>query len=302
MSIGVQTYKVQEERQLMEKVKDYMALVKLRLSLLVVFSSLMGYLYASSANVDWVTLVALLIGGFLVTAASNAFNQVYEIDIDAQMNRTKDRPIPAGRMSATEGMIAGFIMSIVGFVILLNYVNPACAIMGALSLLCYVFAYTPLKRISHIATLVGAIPGAMPFVIGWFAFGGQFQFEVLVLFLIQFVWQFPHTWAIAWLQREDYKKVNIKLNPYRNEEDKKTAYNILLYTLVLIPASLMPLIYGFTHIASAIILLIIGLYFFNKARNLYINQSNANARGVLIGSIVYLPLVQIALVLDKVFI
>ena len=262
----------------------------------------MGYLYASSANVDLAILLALLIGGFLVTGASNAFNQVYEMDIDAKMDRTKDRPIPSGRMTATEGMAAGCVMSIIGFVVLLNYVNPACAIMSAFSLLSYVFAYTPLKRVSHIATFVGAIPGAMPFAIGWFAFGGQFHIEVLILFFIQFIWQFPHTWSIAWLQKEDYEKVNIKLNPFGVNNDKRNAYYILLYTIVLIPASLMPMFYGYTNVYSAIVLLVLGIYFVKKSVDLYNEQTEIKARGVLMGSIIYLPLVQIALVLDKVFI
>ena len=302
MNLGIHTYKVHEEHRIMEKLKDFSSLVKMRLSLLVVFSSLMGYLYASSANINVLTLMALLIGGFLITGASNAFNQVYEMDIDAQMIRTKERPIPAGRMTAIEGLYIGVLMSALGFYVLLKYVNPACAIMSALSLLSYVFAYTPLKRVSHIATFVGAIPGAMPFAIGWFAFGGQFHVEVLILFFIQFIWQFPHTWAIAWLQKTDYQKVNIKLNPFGVNDDKRNAYYILLYTIVLIPASLMPMLYGYTNVYSAIVLLVLGIYFVKKAVDLYNEQTEIKARGVLMGSIIYLPLVQIALVLDKIFI
>jgi protoheme IX farnesyltransferase len=298
--VRAETYQSGIMELLMSKVQDYVKLIKLRLSLLVVFSSLMGYLYASAGSVDWIVFIGLSFGGFFITAASNAFNQVYEVDIDAVMERTKNRPIPAGRMNVAEGMISGVIMGLLGFYILFKLTNPACAIMGALALLSYVFAYTPMKRVSHISTMIGAIPGALPFAIGWFAFSGVFHFEVVILFLIQFVWQFPHTWAIAWLQRDDYKKVGIKLNPFRESKDKLSAYYIMLYTIALIPASLLPYIYDFTNSASAVLLVLLGLFFVSKTYSLYNEQTNKNAKGVLIGSIIYLPLVQIVLVLDKV--
>lgn len=298
--VRAETYQSGIMELLMSKVQDYVKLIKLRLSLLVVFSSLMGYLYASAGSVDWTVFIGLSFGGFFITAASNAFNQVYEVDIDGVMERTKNRPIPAGRMNVAEGMISGVIMGLLGFYILFKLTNPACAIMGALALLSYVFAYTPMKRVSHISTMIGAIPGALPFAIGWFAFSGVFHFEVVILFLIQFVWQFPHTWAIAWLQRDDYKKVGIKLNPFRESKDKLSAYYIMLYTIALIPASLLPYIYDFTNSASAVLLVLLGLFFVSKTYSLYNEQTNKNAKGVLIGSIIYLPLVQIVLVLDKV--
>ena len=187
--IRSETYQLSIMGMLKSKIVDYHQLIKTRLSLLVVFSSLMGYLYASAGVFDWSIFVGLPLGGLLITAASNAFNQVYEVDIDGVMERTKNRPIPAGRMSVAEGMFSGLIMGLLGFFILLELTNPACAIMGALALLSYVFVYTPMKRISHISTLIGAIPGALPFAIGWFAFTGVFHFEVVILFLIQFVFE-----------------------------------------------------------------------------------------------------------------
>ena len=285
-----------------DKIRDYNQLVKMRLSLLVVFSSAMGYLYASNGSIELNAFLGLLIGGFLVTASSNAFNQAYEKDIDAKMKRTKDRPVPDGRMSFIEATAFGTVIGILGFVLLFKLTNPACAIMSALALISYVFLYTPMKRITHLATFVGAIPGALPFAIGWFAVTGIFSPEIIFLFLIQFVWQFPHTWAIAWLLRDDYNKVNIKLNPFRNSGDKRTAYYIMVYTLILIPVSLIPFLYSYTHWQSAIFILLLGLFFLKMSYNLFKLQNDKKAKWVLIGSIIYLPLVQIALVLDKVFI
>jgi len=296
------TYKLSFLETTIAKIQDYNQLVKMRLSLLVVFSSAMGYLYASKGIVHWNVFLGLLIGGFLVTASSNAFNQAYEKNIDSKMKRTKDRPVPAGRMSFSEAVIFGVITGILGIIILLKLTNPACAIMSSIALISYVFVYTPMKRITHLATFVGAIPGALPFAIGWFAVTGIFSYEIIFLFLIQFVWQFPHTWAIAWLLREDYFKVNIKLNPFRDSGDKRTAYYIMLYTLILIPVSLMPFLYSYTHWQSAIFIFLLGIYFLKTSYGLFKLQNDKRAKGVLIGSIVYLPLVQIVLVLDKVFI
>jgi protoheme IX farnesyltransferase len=205
-------------------------------------------------------------------------------------------------MSFIEAVAFASFVGIMGFVLLFKLTNPACAVMASLALISYVFLYTPMKRITHLATFVGAIPGALPFAIGWFAFTGDYAHEIIFLFLIQFVRQFPHTWAIAWLLREDYSKVNIKLNPFRNSGDKRTAYYIMIYTLILIPVSLIPFIYSYTHWQSAIVILLLGVYFLKTSYSLFKQQNDKKAKGVLIGSIIYLPLVQIALVLDKVFI
>ncbi|HIF14056.1 MAG TPA: protoheme IX farnesyltransferase [Bacteroidetes bacterium] len=302
MIIENTTYKLSFLEMTIAKIRDYNQLVKMRLSLLVVFSSAMGYLYASAGSINWSVFIGLLIGGFLVTASSNAFNQAFEKDIDAKMKRTKERPVPSGRMSFMEAIAFGTFVGFIGFILLFKLTNPACAFMASLALISYVFLYTPMKRITHLATFVGAIPGALPFAIGWFAVTGIFSPEIIYLFLIQFVWQFPHTWAIAWLLRDDYNKVNIKLNPFRNSGDKRTAYYIMIYTLILIPVSLMPFLYSYTHWQSAIFILLLGLYFLKTSYNLFKQQNDKKAKGVLIGSIVYLPLVQIVLVLDKVFI
>ena len=296
------TYKLSLLESIIAKVKDYNQLLKMRLTLLVVFSSAMGYLYASSGTIEWAAFIGLLLGGFLITGSSNAFNQAYEKDIDAKMKRTKDRPVPDGRMSFKESMIFAFFIGFFGFLLLLKLTNPLCALISLFALVSYVFLYTPMKRTTHLSTFIGAIPGALPFAIGWFAVTGNLTQEIAFLFMIQFVWQFPHTWAIAWLLREDYNKVNIKLNPFRNSGDKRTAYYIMIYTIILIPVSLIPYFNSYTNWQSAIFILLLGFYFSKMSYDLFKQQNNQKAKGVLMASIIYLPLVQIALVLDKIFI
>ena len=226
------------------KIKNYIQLAKLRLSSTIVFSTLIGYLLAVD-EVDFKILLMLLVGGFMVVGSSNGFNQVYERNTDKLMNRTKERPMPAGRMSTSEGLLFSSILGLIGMIIL-YYINAKSAIFGAAALVLYAAVYTPLKTVSPIAAFVGAFPGAIPFMLGWVAATDQFGIEAGTLFAIQFLWQFPHFWAIAWSLDEDYKKAGVRMLPY-GVKDKRTAFQAMLYTIWLIPVSI-PVSY--THLRA----------------------------------------------------
>jgi heme o synthase len=283
---------------LSQKVKDYAILLKFRLSLLVVFSAAMGYLMAANGNWDWAHFGLLCIGGFLVTGASTALNQVIEKDLDKLMPRTADRPVAAGRMTATEASLSAGLMSVAGLAILATF-NLLTALLGAISLLSYAFVYTPLKRISPIAVLVGAVPGALPTLIGWVAVTGSISSGALALFGMQFLWQFPHFWAIAWVAYDDYAKAGFYLLPTM-KKDNGTALQIVLYCVFLLIIGFFPYIFGVTGIISAIIIAAAASYFLYTALKLYRTQTDAAARAVMFASFYYLPIAMIALVLDKV--
>lgn len=286
------------------KIKDYSQLAKLRLSSTVVFSALVGYLLAVD-EVDFKILLMLLIGGFLVVASSNGFNQVYEKDTDKLMDRTKERPMPAGRMATSEGLLFSSILGLVGMVIL-YYINAKSAIFGAAALVLYAAVYTPLKTVSPIAVFVGAFPGAIPFMLGWVAATNEFGTEAGTLFAIQFLWQFPHFWAIAWLLDEDYKKAGIRMLP-SGVKDKKSAFQAMLYTIWLIPVSIMPFVFPYIGIESkllltplgAILILLMGVFLYKKSALLLKNCDQASAKKLMFGSLIYLPAIQIIYLLDK---
>ncbi|MEZ7837933.1 MAG: heme o synthase [Flavobacteriales bacterium] len=286
------------------KIKDYSQLAKLRLSSTVVFSALVGYLLAAD-EVDFKILLMLLIGGFLVVASSNGFNQVYEKDTDKLMDRTKERPMPAGRMATSEGLLFSSILGLVGMVIL-YYINAKSAIFGAAALVLYAAVYTPLKTVSPIAVFVGAFPGAIPFMLGWVAATNEFGTEAGTLFAIQFLWQFPHFWAIAWLLDEDYKKAGIRMLP-SGVKDKKSAFQAMLYTIWLIPVSIMPFVFPYIGIESkllltplgAILILLMGVFLYKKSALLLKNCDQASAKKLMFGSLIYLPAIQIIYLLDK---
>ena len=284
-----------------QKITDYIQLVKLRLSLLVIFSCAMGYLLAADVF-SWSTFICLMAGGLLITWSSNTFNQVFEKDIDAQMKRTQNRPLPQNRMSISEALLAAAIMGAAGLMLLWNYTNPLCTYLAAAALLIYAFVYTPLKGISSIAVFVGAIPGALPILLGWIAARGTIGYEALLFFSIQFIWQFPHTWAIAWLMHEDYKKVGYKMLPSSQGQDKRTGFYTAFYTALLIPIALLSALFGGVSLVGALVLMIVGIFFFVKTIVLYRQCSNNAAKQVMFASFVYLPVALIALVLDKVFI
>lgn len=282
------------------KVQDYGQLMKFRLSLTVVFSSVMAYAIASYAGVDAINLLWLFVGGFAVTGASNALNQVLEKDPDKLMKRTMNRPVATGRMGVPEAVLVAGILGTAGISLLWYVFNPAAALLGGLSLLTYSFIYTPLKRISPVAVFVGAIPGAMPPLIGWVAATGSINSAAIVLFTIQFLWQFPHFWAIAWIGDEDYRKAGFRLLPSKTGKDKFTALQSILYVVALIPVSLLPLWNNWINGWAALVILAAGLFYLQKAVKLFRTCEDADALKLMFASIIYLPVVLTAILLGRI--
>lgn len=253
--------------------------------------------------IDWVNWGILVLGGFLVTGAANCFNEIIEKDLDKLMNRTKDRPMPAGRMTTGQGLVLGLTMGMLG-TWLLGKLNLETGLISVFSILLYAFAYTPLKRKSPIAVFVGAIAGALPPLIGYLAAMGHVKnflpidYQIAgILFLVQFVWQFPHFWAIAWVLDEDYKKAGFRLLPTK-KRDKVSAVFVFLTALILIPVSLMPTIYGFGGYYIAVSSLIAGLIFLWYAYRLLVKLDVESARKVMFCSFFYIPFVQLILLFD----
>jgi len=283
------------------KVQDYLLLTKFRLSALVVFSAAMGFIIASGSGFSWARLGLLMLGGFLVTGASNAFNQIIEKDLDKLMERTANRPLPAGRMSVTEAMTASVFMSIVGVGILWLTINPLCGVLGLLSLLIYVAIYTPAKRITPFCVFIGAIPGAFPPLLGWIAHTGSVGLEGLILYANQFIWQFPHFWAIAWVMHDDYMRAGFRMLPSPGGRDRKSAFQTLVYTMCLVPMALLPQFFGFTGTLSSILMLLAGVFFTIQSLDLFRHGEMKQAQKLMFGSFIYLPLVQIVWMIDKLF-
>jgi protoheme IX farnesyltransferase len=258
-----------------------------------------------SAGINWTNWLILIIGGFLVTAAANCFNEIIEKDLDKLMDRTKDRPMPAERMTTGQGLVLGLIMGIAG-TWLLGKLNLETGLISVFSILLYAFAYTPLKQKSPIAVFVGAIPGALPPLIGYIAaIGGQSEIGyvpvdyliAIILFSIQFVWQFPHFWAIAWVLDDDYKKAGFRLLPTK-KRDKVSAVMTFISTLVLIPVSLLPTFFGFGGHYIAAVSIIAGLAFSYFAYQLMLKMDLPSAKKVMFCSFFYIPLVQLVLLFD----
>ena len=281
------------------KLGDVAQLYKVRLGSLVVFSSVIGYLLLAPVF-DFFSLLMLSIGGFLVTGASNAFNQIFEKDLDSLMDRTKNRPIPAGRMTAVEGSLWAGIAALVGLLILTIFFNLATGLLSAISLIIYAFIYTPLKRVHPIAVFVGAIPGALPPMIGAVAATGFVGDIAICLFALQFIWQFPHFWAIAWYSYDDYKKADIMLLPSKGGKNMNSALNILIYTATLIPITIVLYLLGYYQFLALVILLIAAVVFLIPAIQLYRDISDINARKVMFASFMYLPVALIGLLLDSI--
>ena len=296
----VRTERLSAASIIISKLKDYGQLAKFRLSLLVVFSSMIGFLIAANGVWQWPQLVLFLVGGFLVTASSNALNQVIEKDFDRLMNRTMNRPLPDGRMSIMEALLAAGIFAVGGILIFLLYFNQLSAILSALALLTYAFIYTPLKRFSSVAVFVGAIPGALPLLIGVVSATGTFTAIGIALFATQFLWQFPHFWAIAWVSHDDYAKAGYHLLPSKEGRTKFSALQNVLYILALIPVSLVPAWLGFAGWISAVIVLLCGILFLYQSFVLYRECSVAAARKLMFGSFFYLPIVLLAIYLDRI--
>jgi protoheme IX farnesyltransferase len=294
------TYELEQQSPFATKISDYAQLSKFRLSLTVVFSAAAGYLLGFQGQVNWVNFSLVLSGGMLVTAASNGFNQIIERKTDALMNRTANRPLPAGRMSVMEAMFVSTFMALLGVVPLYIFVNHLTGILSLVSLLLYTLAYTPLKKITPLAVFVGAIPGAMPPLIGWVAATGSIVPAALALYALQFIWQFPHLWAIAWVLDEDYRKAGFKLLPSPEGKGKRSAFQTMVYTLSLIPLSFLPMVYGMGNVFSTIILVICSIAFFFQALQLYRECTDEKAKRLMFGSFFYLPLIQIALLIGKI--
>ena len=282
----------------MLKLSDYAQLGKMRLASLVVFSAAMAFLTAPGP-VNWMAFLWLIVGGVLTTASANSFNQVIEKDLDKLMDRTAQRPIPGSRMSAQEGLLFGVLTGVAGVFILSWLLNPASGLLGLLSIILYTIAYTPMKRRSPFAVFIGAIPGAIPPLLGWVAATNQFGMGAWLLFSIQFLWQFPHFWSIAWVLDEDYKKAGFKMLP-TGERDKDSAFQSVLYAFSLIPLGFMPYIFGMAGWISVLLIGAVSLWFFYLALQLFIHCDIPSARKLMFGSFVYLPVVQIALVIDKI--
>lgn len=283
---------------ILAKVRAYIQLLKFRLSLLVAFSCAFGFVLASS-NTDVYTLFMLFAGGFLLSGASVTINQVIEKDYDKLMTRTLNRPIPTGRVSVQEAIIFSIVCFVLSIVILAACSNMLTVGLSIVSMILYCFVYTPLKRVGSIAVFVGAIPGALPPLLGWVAATGTISYEALLIFGIQFIWQFPHFWAIAWVADDDYKRAGFKLLPVRGEKDLNTAIQIMIYTLFLLPLGLLPAVFGLTGIHSAFVVTICGVLFLAQTFSLMKTVSRQSAIRIMFGSFLYLPIVQIAFLLDK---
>jgi heme o synthase len=285
-----------------QKLQDYKALTKFTLSITVVFSSVISYLLAPSSVFSLSNILWLSLGGYLVTGAANAINQIVEKDTDALMKRTASRPVASGNMSEGEAWFFSFIAGLGGFVILGLAFNWYAALLGLLSLFLYAFVYTPLKKVNSIAVLVGAIPGALPCLIGWVAGTAEFSTGGWVLFAIQFLWQFPHFWAIAWVAHNDYAKAGFKLLPADKGPTRLTAMQAVIYAVIMIPIGFLPYLIQpkMSGIVSLGIVLLANLYMVAICLNLLRKLDVSSARKVMFSSYIYLPIVLLALLLDKI--
>ena len=281
----------------------FSAITKARLTISVMFSTLAGYALGVNVwgNDSIITLLLLSVGGYCMVGASNVFNQIIEKDLDKLMDRTKNRPLPAATISKQNAFILGIVLTVLGLAILYS-VNQKTALFGAISIFMYVSLYTPLKTMTPLSVFVGAFPGAIPYMLGWVAATGTFGIEAGTLFIIQFFWQFPHFWAIGWFLYDDYKKAGFYMLP-TGKRDKKTALQIILYTIWTILASLLPVL-GYTgrfqiSIFAAVVVFILGLWMLFYAFKLYNKMDAGAARKLMLVSVTYITLLQIIYVIDK---
>ncbi len=281
---------------------DLKQLTKFGLSVSVVFSSIAGYLLAAD-QINWMTVVLLAVGGYCMVGASNAFNQIIERGPDALMKRTMNRPIPTGRISVNAAMAIAVTLTLAGVIILYG-INERTALFGAVSIFLYTSAYTPLKPITPLSVFVGAIPGAIPFMLGWVAATGQFGIEPGMLFMIQFFWQFPHFWAIGWLQFDEYKKAGFNLMP-TGEKNRKATRLIIMYTIFMLVVSVIPVfrITGSLYLLplSAVLIFALGLVMLWYGIRLHREQTDTMARKLMLSSVLYITAIQIIFVIDKFF-
>lgn len=279
---------------------DFKEITKARLAVSVVFSSIAGY-FLGAVEINFYSVLLLAFGGYCMVGASNAYNQIIEKDLDALMDRTKNRPIPAGRMSVNTAMTIAVLMTILG-IVALYFLNPKTAMFGAISIFLYTSVYTPLKTKTPLAVFVGAFPGAIPFMLGWVAATDNFGIEPGVLFMIQFFWQFPHFWALGWMLDEDYKKGGFKMLP-TGKKDKGTALQIIMYTIWMMFISVIP-VFGFTgrlqlSIVGGVIVFLMGTVMLFFAFKLYEIRDNASAKKLMLASVSYITLMQVVYVIDK---
>jgi len=279
---------------------DFKEITKARLAISVVFSAVAGY-FLGAPEINWFSIFLLSFGGYCMVGASNAYNQVIEKDLDALMDRTKNRPIPSGRMTVGKAMGIAIVMTVLG-VVSLYYLNPKTAMFGAISIFLYTSCYTPLKTKTPLAVFVGAIPGAIPFMLGWVAATNDFGIEPGTLFMIQFFWQFPHFWALGWMLDEDYKKGGFKMLP-TGKKDKGTALQIIMYTFWMLLISVIPAfgITGDLHLSvpAAVIVFLMGAVMLFFAFKLYEKRDNSSARKLMLASVSYITLMQLVYVGDK---
>jgi heme o synthase len=282
------------------KLVDYHQLAKTRLTFTVVLSAIFGFLIAAGAGTEMADLWALAIGGFLVVASSNGLNQIIEKDYDKLMIRTNNRPLATDRMSVSEAAIFCLVSGIGGVFILGYYLNDISGWLGLFALLSYAFLYTPLKRISPIAVFVGAFPGAIPPLLGWAAATGSIGSGAWALFALQFIWQFPHFWSIAWVLDDDYKRAGYRLLPSKFGKDRKSAMLTIWYIFILLPISAIPFVLGFTGLISLAVAILAGLIFLWQGIKFYKSCSTADAKKLMFYSIIYNPLVLLSFLLDKI--
>ena len=281
---------------------SFIEITKLRLSVSVVFSSVISYLIGMS-EFDFEIFSYLVVGGLMMVSASNIFNQVIERDLDALMQRTKGRPLPMGQISVNNALVLGFTFVIAGLTFL-YLINPLCAMLGAISIFIYACVYTPLKLITPLSVFVGAIPGAIPFMLGWVAATNELGVEALALFLMQFFWQFPHFWAIAWWQNDEYEKAGFKMLP-TGRKDKSTTFQIIFYSFWAIIMSIVPYfnVTGDLTLSTygLVIVLILGMFLLFYSFQLFKTSTTQNAKVLMYVSILYLTLVQIVYLIDNLY-
>jgi protoheme IX farnesyltransferase len=280
--------------------KNYAQLMKFTLSFTVVFSCVICYMLAPKvAAYDWTMILILTFAGLCITGSANAINQAVEKDTDAQMKRTSTRPVAAGRMTQRTAYTFALITGVLGIAMMWYFFNLSAALLSAFSLFIYAFIYTPLKKVNSIAVLVGAFPGALPCLIGWVAGNDDFSFAGWSLFLIQFLWQFPHFWAIAWVAHADYSKVGFKLLPAKEGPTRFTAIQSIMYAVLMIPVGFLPYYFRLTGEWSMWVVLVANIFMVVQCIRLYQNMGVPAARRVMFSSYIYLPIVFLALLANK---
>jgi protoheme IX farnesyltransferase len=278
---------------------DYIALAKPRLNVLVVATSAAGYYLGATGPLNLAVMAAAVAGTAFVAGGASALNQLYERDTDALMRRTRMRPLPDGRITPSEARIFGLALSAAGLVLLAALAGWLAAVLALGTLTIYVAVYTPLKRRSPVATLVGAIPGALPPLIGWAASRGEISIGGLALFLIVFLWQIPHFMAIAWMYRDDYRLAGFPMLPVIDSDGRRTGREAVVYAAALLPASLVPTLAGVSGNAYAVIAAALGVGLLATAVRFATTRSDITARRLFFGSLIYLPLIWIAMIADK---